>query len=105
MNVLLGSSLLIILVVTTLLILDYLIPACTSTFRPCFTIAGIKWIATKEKRTREESKNFCDSRNYQTANIEIAKEIFSENKEILDRLGNFWIIGKLSGKVTNKVSS
>ena len=74
------------LVVGTLLILDFLLPACMSTFRPCFTISGVEWIASRKKQTREESREFCESRGYKTATISVAKEIFEENKEILPSL-------------------
>ena len=94
MNLLLVFALVVILVVGILLTLDLLIPACMSTLRPCSTISGIKWIASKKNLTREESREFCESNGYKTASISIAKKIFEENKEILDQYGNFWIIGK-----------
>lgn len=98
MNILLVFAL-VILVVGTLLTLDFLLPACMSAFRPCFTISGVKWIASKKRQTREESREFCESRGYKTATISVAKEIFEENKEILDQFGNFWIIGKKYVKI------
>lgn len=93
MKLLLVFSVVVIVIIATLLILDYLIPACMSTIRPCQTTSGMKWMASKEKLTREESKKFCQSKGLQPANITIAKEIFAENKGQLDPLGNFWIIG------------
>ena len=94
MNVLLVFSFVCFLIVGTLLILDFLIPACMSTIRPCQTISGMKWMASKEKLTLEESKAFCELNGYQVANIIISKEIFAENKRFLDKFGDFWIIGK-----------
>jgi len=91
MNFLLGLSLLVVLVVGTLLILDSLIPLCTSSFRPCKT-NGTTWFATKNKFTREESINFCISGGYKTASISIAGEIFAENRDFFGNFGNFWII-------------
>jgi capsular polysaccharide biosynthesis protein len=61
MNLLLAFSLVVILTIATLLILDYLIPTCISTIRPCQTNSDMKWMASKEKLTREESKEFCQS--------------------------------------------
>ena len=79
MNLLLAFSLVVILTIATLLTLDCLIPACISTIRPCQTNSGLKWVASKEKLTREESKELCQSKGFQPANITIAKEIFVEN--------------------------
>ena len=94
MNVLLVFSFVCFLIVGTLLILEFLIPACMSTIRPCRTISGMKWMASKEKLTREESKAFCELNGYQIANITITKEIFAENERFVNKFGDFWIIGK-----------
>ena len=93
MNLLLVFSVLVILIVAALMILDNLIPACMSTIRPCQTTSGMKWMASSEKLTREESKKFCRLKGFQPANTTISKEILTENNRRLDTLGNFWIIG------------
>ncbi|CAG5110922.1 Oidioi.mRNA.OKI2018_I69.chr2.g5269.t1.cds [Oikopleura dioica] len=74
-----------------LTVLFFIFPECSIPMRSCRTKSGIEWFMGTKKRTRRDSYEFCSSSDSIIANISTAEKIFSENKEMLEKFGNFWL--------------
>ncbi|CAG5104783.1 Oidioi.mRNA.OKI2018_I69.chr1.g1537.t1.cds [Oikopleura dioica] len=92
-----GISIAIFTIVMILIGLNFFIPQCYSYQRKCKTEDGIVWFAGAWKKTRDESRKYCEKAGFQLANISIAEKLFEErstffpSRRILDGSRNFWI--------------